>query len=116
VHDRVNIEISRGCTMGCRFCQAGMIYRPVRERSPKKVLELAEGSIRSTGHDSISFTSLSSGDYSCLNPLMTEFNRRFSDERISLSLPSLRVGSVTTEMLRELKAVRKAGFTVMAGS
>jgi len=112
VHDRVNIEISRGCTMGCRFCQAGMIYRPVRERSPKKILGLAEASIHSTGHDSVSFTSLSSGDYSCLNPLMTEFNRRFSEERISLSLPSLRVGSVTAGMLRELKAVRKAGFTI----
>lgn len=112
VHDRINIEISRGCTMGCRFCQAGMIYRPVRERSPEKVLTIAEQSLKSTGYDTVSFTSLSSGDYSCLDPLMKEFNRRFSCQRVSLSLPSLRVGSVNNEMLRELKAVRKSGFTI----
>ncbi len=112
IHDRINIEISRGCPMGCRFCQAGMIYRPVRERSPEKVLAIAEQSLKSTGYDTVSFTSLSSGDYSCLGPLMKEFNRRFSSERVSLSLPSLRVGSVNTEMLRELKAVRKSGFTI----
>jgi radical SAM family uncharacterized protein/radical SAM-linked protein len=112
IHDRINIEISRGCTMGCRFCQAGMIYRPVRERSPEKVLEIAEKSLRSTGYDTVSFTSLSSGDYSCLNLLMKEFNRKFSSRRVSLSLPSLRVGSVNEDMLKELRAVRKSGFTI----
>ena len=112
VHDRINIEISRGCTMGCRFCQAGMTYRPVRERSPAKILELAERSLRNTGYDALSFTSLSSGDYSCLTFLMKEFNRRFYHKRISLSLPSLRVASVNPEMLEEIKVVRKSGFTI----
>lgn len=112
VHDRINIEISRGCTMGCRFCQAGMTYRPVRERSPEKILELAERSLGNTGYDALSFTSLSSGDYSCLNYLMKEFNRKFYDRRISLSLPSLRVASVNREMLDEIKVVRKSGFTI----
>lgn len=112
VHDRVNIEIARGCSMGCRFCQAGMAYRPVRERSPQKVLELAEKSLKNTGYEDVSFTSLSSGDYSCLQSLMREFNRKFGGNRISISLPSLRVASVNSGILREIRAVRKTGFTV----
>jgi radical SAM family uncharacterized protein/radical SAM-linked protein len=112
VHDRVNIEVSRGCTMGCRFCQAGMIYRPLRERSPRRVLELAEASIKATGYDEVSFTSLSAGDYSCLLPLLREFNRRFAGRMLSLSLPSLRVKAVNGDMLKEIKSVRKTGFTI----
>jgi len=112
IHDRVNIEISRGCSMGCRFCQAGMAYRPVRERSPEKILDLAEQSLRNTGYDDISFTSLSSGDYSCLPLLLKEFNRRFSGKRIAISLPSLRVATVNSGMLKEIREVRKTGFTI----
>jgi radical SAM family uncharacterized protein/radical SAM-linked protein len=112
VHDRVNIEVSRGCTMGCRFCQAGMIYRPLRERSPENVLRIAENSLKNTGYEDVSFTSLSAGDYSCLLPLLKEFNSRFSDKRISLSLPSLRVAAVDRDILKEIKGVRKTGFTI----
>jgi len=112
VHDRVNIEVSRGCTMGCRFCQAGMLYRPLRERHYEKVLSIAEKSLRNTGHEEVSFTSLSAGDYSCLLPLLKTFNRHFSDKKVSLSLPSLRVAAVKRDVLKEIKSVRKTGFTI----
>ncbi len=112
VHDRLNIEISRGCPMGCRFCQAGMIYRPVRERSVRRILEIAESSLPLTGYEEVSFTSLSAGDYSNLALLLGEFNRRFSPSHIALSLPSLRIKAVKKEILRLLKAERKTGFTI----
>ncbi len=112
VHDRINIEISRGCTRGCRFCQAGIIYRPLRERSPNRVLSLVEESIKNTGYDEVSFTSLSAGDYTMLIPLLRLYNKRFAERKISLSLPSLRVGAVTKDVLREIKSVKKSGFTI----
>lgn len=112
VHDRINIEVSRGCTRGCRFCQAGMIYRPLRERSPERVLRLAEESLRNTGHEEISLTSLSAGDYGSLLPLIRKMNRTFSQKVVSLSLPSLRVAAVDRKVLQEIKLVRKTGFTI----
>ncbi|MBI4848308.1 MAG: TIGR03960 family B12-binding radical SAM protein [Nitrospirae bacterium] len=112
VHDRVAIEVARGCTRGCRFCQAGMIYRPVRERSYENVLSLALKSVAATGYEDVSFTSLSAGDYSSLLPLIRDFNKMCSGSHVSVSLPSLRVGSVNSEVLKEIKSVRKTGFTI----
>jgi radical SAM family uncharacterized protein/radical SAM-linked protein len=112
IHDRVNIEVSRGCSMGCRFCQAGMIYRPVRERSPDRVLSLAETSLRNTGHEEVSFTSLSAGDYSCLLNVVTGFNKKFRKDNIAVSLPSLRISALNTSLLKEISSVRKTGFTI----
>jgi len=112
VHDRINIEVARGCSMGCRFCQAGMIYRPNRERSPQKVLDLAQASIRSTGYEEVAFTSLSAGDYSCLLDVVREFGRRFGKNHIAVSLPSLRISSINSDLLKEIRSIRKTGFTI----
>ena len=112
VHDRVSLEIARGCTRGCRFCQAGYIYRPVRERSPRRILELVEATLRNTGYDEISLLSLSTGDYGCIAPLLKELMVRYAEQRIAVSLPSLRVGSLTQELVDEVKKVRKTGFTL----
>ena len=112
VHDRLRLEVSRGCTRGCRFCQAGMIYRPVRERSPDHLMSLAADSIAATGYEDISMLSLSTGDYGCLEPLLERLMARFGSEHVAVSLPSLRAGTLTPELMKLIKQVRKTGFTI----
>lgn len=112
VHDRVSMEIGRGCTRGCRFCQAGYIYRPVRERSPQMILETIDRTLRATGYDEVSLLSLATGDYGCLTPLLKELMQRYAESKIAVSFPSLRVGTLTDELIDEVKKVRKTGLTL----
>ncbi len=112
VHNRVQMEISRGCPRGCRFCQAGYIYRPARERSRERVMALADVAISSTGFDEVSLSSLSAGDYSCLPSLVKGLMDAYEPRKVSVSLPSLRVGTLTPEICREIGRVRKTGFTI----
>ena len=112
VHDRVSMEVARGCTRGCRFCQAGYIYRPVRERSPERILELIDQTLSNTGYDEVSLLSLSTGDYGCLSPLLKELMARYAESKVAVSLPSLRVGSLSLELVEEIRRVRKTGFTL----
>jgi len=112
IHDRLVIEISRGCTRGCRFCQAGMIYRPTRERSPASVIDHAGVSLKETGFEELSLLSLSSGDYSCLDQLLEELMDRQAKNKVSISLPSLRIDSLNPSWFDQIKRVRKTGFTL----
>lgn len=112
IHDRLTVEITRGCTHGCRFCQAGITYRPVRERSPEIIEDIVQRSIAVTGYEDVSLASLSTGDYSSLLPLLKKFMNRFNDRKVSFSLPSLRVGTLSRDVLREIKKARKTGFTL----
>ena len=112
VHDRLRLEVARGCTRGCRFCQAGMIYRPVRERSPQKIMDLTQAALDHTGYEDISLLSLSTGDYHCIEGLLTRLMQRYGSERRAVSLPSLRVGTLTPELMTLIRQVRKTGFTL----
>ena len=111
VHDRVTLEVARGCTRGCRFCQAGMIYRPVRERSHERIKDLAKKLIESTGYEEISLSSLSTSDYSKIEDLAKELLEEYKDQRVSVALPSMRVDSFSVDLAKELQAVRKTGLT-----
>jgi radical SAM family uncharacterized protein/radical SAM-linked protein len=112
VHDRLNVEIARGCTRGCRFCQAGMIYRPVRERRCQEVIAWTEAALAASGFEEVSLLSLSSGDYSCLAPLLGALMDRCAPQRIALSLPSMRADTLNAELMEQIKRVRKTGFTI----
>ena len=111
VHDRAVQEIFRGCIRGCRFCQAGMIYRPVREKSPETINKQCRALCDNTGYDEVSLSSLSSSDYSQIVPLLDKLNEWSKDEKVSISLPSLRVDGFTDDIMNKIKTVRKSGLT-----
>ena len=111
VHDRIMLEVFRGCSRGCRFCHAGMVYRPVRERKPEVLKDLARQLVDNTGYNEISLVSLSSADYSCLAPMVHDMIDEFKDDRVSVSLPSLRIDSFCVAIAKEIQAVRKSGLT-----
>ncbi|MDR3271546.1 MAG: TIGR03960 family B12-binding radical SAM protein [Peptococcaceae bacterium] len=111
IHDRMTLEVMRGCLRGCRFCQAGMIYRPVRERSPETLLKQTEALLQATGYQEVSLTSLSSGDYSCIQPLIGEILDHYQAQGVNVSLPSLRLDSFGVRLAEQVQKVRKAGLT-----
>ncbi len=111
IFDRMSIEVARGCTEGCRFCQAGMIYRPVRERNPEEVIATVERALQKSGQDEVSLTALSTADVSCISPLIKRLVEKTAPERVSLSVASLRAYGLADDLLDDMRRVRAAGLT-----
>ena len=112
VHNRVSVEVMRGCTRGCRFCQAGMITRPVRERSVEEIVEAAEEAVDATGAEELALLSLSSSDYTDILELVTRIGEKFGGRHLTVSLPSLRIDTVSVDLMEKLKDRRSGGFTL----